>query len=149
MNDNAPQGGEQQTLLSLFQTYLEDMGRVGARHEALRTFYVSVISALSAFLAMAGKDGVFQAVRDTASVVVGLVGITLCVAWMLHMSSMAKLFTAKRETLRTIEQRLPFQLFATEERHLQNVQRIRLTTIDRLVAIAFVVLFAALLFVKV
>ena len=44
MNGNAPPDGEQQLLLSLCQTYLEDIGRVGARHEALRTFYVSVMS---------------------------------------------------------------------------------------------------------
>jgi hypothetical protein len=48
---------DRETLLELFKTYLDDLGRIGSRHENVRTFYVSVISALFVFLAMAGKDG--------------------------------------------------------------------------------------------
>ena len=139
---------EKNVLLALYQAYLEDMGRIGARHETLRQFYVSVISAVFVFLAMAGSEGVFHAVQGAVLVTVAFVGMIICVSWFLQMGSFARLFTAKRATLCRLEQRLPFQLFATEDDELQKTSRIRLTTLDRIVAVAFILLFVALLLFK-
>ena len=148
MTESNGKNDEQSVLLELFKSYLEDLGRIGGRHETLRQFYVSVISALFVFLAMAGKEGLFQAVRGGVLVIVALVGIIVCVAWILHMSSFADLFSAKTATLCKLEEKLPFQLFSTEKQELKEKGRIRLTTVDRIIAAAFILLFIALLFFK-
>jgi hypothetical protein len=140
---------KQTVLLGLFQAYLEDMGRIGARHETLRQFYVSVISALFVFLAMAGKDGPFQAVRGAVLVMVALVGVAICVSWLLHMRSFRRLFDAKRATLCRIEAELPFHPFSTEAAEQRERPRIHLTTVDQVVAVGFILLFGALLLCKV
>jgi hypothetical protein len=43
--------------VEMYKAYLEDLGRIGGRHENARKFYVSVISALFVFLSMAGTGG--------------------------------------------------------------------------------------------
>jgi hypothetical protein len=139
---------DREVLLLLFQAYLEDMGRIGARHETLRQFYVSLVSALFVFLAMAGKDGLFQEVRGAVLIMATAVGIFICVSWLLHMGSLASLFRAKRATLSEIEKQFPFQLFASEDIELKNARRLRLTTVDRIVAAGFVLMFFTMLFLK-
>jgi hypothetical protein len=138
---------EQEIRLEVYRAYLEDLGRLGGRHETLRQFYLSVISALAAFLALAGKDGLFQGVREVATVV-GLVGALICLAWCLHMGRFADLFSAKAKTLRQMESGLPSTPFALEDQALAGMSYPRLTRVDQGVGLAFIVLFAALVYVK-
>ncbi len=145
MGNSDESKSEQGLLLALFQTYLDDLGRIGVRHETLRQFYITVISALFVFVAMAGENGPLAKVPKHALLMVGLVGVAICLSWFFHMSSFAAIFKAKRATLCEIEKKLPFQLFGTEDRILSQKFRMRLTTVDRIVAIAFVLLFAFLL----
>lgn len=138
---------EAEIRLGVYQAYLEDLGRLGGRHETLRQFYLSVISALAAFLALAGKDGIFQGVREVATVV-GLVGVLICLAWCLDMGRFADLFRAKAGTLRQMESGLPSAPFVLEDQALAGMRYPRLTRVDQGVALAFIVLFAALVYLK-
>jgi hypothetical protein len=133
--------------VDLFKAYLEDLGRVGGRHETLRQFYLSVISALATILGLAGKDGILKGVHE-AAVVVGLVGVLIGVAWFLHMGRFADIFSAKGETLEDLESDLPAKLFTTERAKLKGGQYLRLTSVDQVVAFCFIVLFAALAYMK-
>lgn len=123
--------------------HLEDLGRIGSRHETVRAFYVSVITALFTFLAMTGKDGVLQDMRGRIQALVGGVGILICTAWFFHMWSFAQIYKAKLATLRDMEQKLPFQPFQAESSSL-GVHPIRITLLDRVVALVFVGLFVLL-----
>ena len=143
-------GEDRDTILEMFKAYLEDLGRIGGRQESARAFYLSVISALFAFLTLAGTSGsrLFN-VQGTAYFIAGLVGISICVLWFSHMRSFFELFEAKLETLRELEKNLPFPLFATEKLKLDSRDYRHITVIDTLVALAFVLLFAGLIYANV
>ena len=79
--------------VEMYKAYLEDLGRIGGRHENARKFYISVISALFVFLSMAGTGGLFANVQGWVFGVVGIVGILICLAWFDHMTSFGKLIS--------------------------------------------------------
>jgi hypothetical protein len=135
--------------LNVYKAYIENIGQLGSRHEALRTFYMTVISAIFTFLALAGgTDGLFKAVKGEIFVIVAWFGIAICVAWFMHMGSFAGLFSAKLATLRKIETNLTVEPFTLETVKPQEKWRLRLTTVDRWVAVIFIGLFIWLLNVK-
>jgi len=141
---------EEEIRLTLFQHYLEDLGRLGSRHESVRQFYMTVITALFALLALAGPGGLLESVRGLVLVVVGGVGVSLCYLWHAHMKSFREIFRAKRETLQEIENDDKFHVrpFTTEDSKLGK-QHTHLTDIDQKIAIAFGVLFVALVVFKI
>jgi hypothetical protein len=106
--------------VEIYKAYLEDLGRIGERHQNVRTFYVSVISALFVFLAMAGPNGLLANVQGKVLVVVGLAGILICAAWYTHMGSFGAIYRAKLKTLRSLETAggLPLQPFTEETKLL-------------------------------
>jgi len=110
--------------IQLYKAYLEDLGRIGGRHENTRKFYMSVMSALFVFLSMAGKGGPFINVQGPALIIVGVVGILMCIAWFEHMRSFGKIYGAKFGTLRRLEEDLEkdqsLKPFIVETEILQN-----------------------------
>jgi len=134
-------------LLELFKAYLDDLGRLGERQQNSRSFYLSIISALFVFLSFAGSSNnqVIQ-IPKAAHAITGLVGIVISAAWFEHMRSFEKLFEAKLEILRSVERKLNAHLFSLEEEqlHVRNYRHI--TYIDSVAPVAFVVLFAGLIY---
>lgn len=136
--------------LEQYKAYLQDVGNIGARHETSRNFYLSVVSALFVFLAMAGKDGVFQGVQGTVLVLVALFGIAMCGVWILHMLSFGAIYRAKFGVLRAIEeQHKLFHIFDEEWKLLSADRRYKaLTALDSVMPVLFAVLFFVLLAIK-
>ena len=134
-----------ETILSLYKAYLEDLGRLGSRHETLRAFYLSVISALFVFLSLASPTGALPTISEGVKQLVGGVGILMSVSWGLHMWSFAGLYKAKFSVLSAGERDFLFKPFTAEQEALKKFQRPRLTVIDRFVAGIFAVLFLVLL----
>jgi hypothetical protein len=132
--------------VGLYKAYLDDLGRLGGRHETIRAFYLSVISALFTFLGLASPTGVLLDERIASKLSVAVVGILVCVSWLLHMKSFGQLFKAKIGVLEDLEATLLLQPFTTENRRLANVNRTRITDVDQKLAAAagvlFVVIFA-------
>jgi hypothetical protein len=145
--------------IQMYQAYLEDIGRIGSRHENARTFYVSAMSALFVFLAMAGTDGLFENVRGPVLKVVAAVGILVCLSWFEHMRSFGTLFGAKLNTLHKLEDALeknsPIKPFTEEATVLLNPKKHRnkwsyspITLVDRFTPLGFLSLFVLLAFLK-
>lgn len=105
--------------VKVYIAYLDDLGRIGSRHETQRAYYVSLITALSAFLAVAGEDGLLLEVKDAVMVIVGSVGTLVCVAWGLQMGTFRAVYRAKLKTLRDLEALLDpeFHPFTLERSH--------------------------------
>ena len=133
---------------SIFKAYLEDLGRIGTRHENTRAFYLSVISALFVFLSLAGSEGIFAGAKGSVQLVVGSVGVLICVAWHQHMNAFSKIFAAKREVLRSIEQRLPVKPFTAEKAAIDQLDYRHVTSVDKFTAGTCALLFLVLMFVK-
>ena len=135
-------------VLSIYKAYLDDLGRIGARHETLRQFYLSVISALFVFLSLAGSTGALLPVHDEVLRLVGGVGLLICLSWFLHMWTFGTIYRAKRHALAEGEAKLPFTPFTIEKTFLSGQNYFRLTIIDRFVAIVFAILFLVLVSFK-
>ena len=133
-----------------YKSYLQDVGNIGTRHENSRRFYLSVVSALFVFLSMAGQDGPFHVVQGTVLVLVGLVGIILCMAWVMHMQSFAAIYRAKFDVLRAMEEKHNlFHVFDEEWKRLKTDPRYRLLTfIDSVTPVIFAALFIAVILLK-
>lgn len=152
---NPENQGITSTVLDMYKTYLEDLSRIGARHETSRRFYLSLISALFVFLSMSGWTGVFQNVEGPVLAIVVIVGVLVCVAWFSHMRSFAWLCAAKLSALRELEGRLPAQPFGIEtERLAQLTAHVRgrrtlgympMTLVDAILPFAFAVLLLGIL----
>ena len=146
-----------QVSIQIYQAYLDDIGRIGGRHENARTFYVSVMSALFVFLSMAGKDGIFVNVQGPVLKVVAVVGILICLAWFEHMRAFGVLFGAKLKTVHKLEEALkqnqPLTPFTDEATILQDRKKTKwayspITLVDRFTPLGFLALFVLLAYLK-
>src|SRR5260221_5313750 len=92
---SAPGSSEALAYLQEYKAYLEDIGRIGERYECSKNFYVSLITALFTFLALAGKDKrVFK--LDLGFIwLVAFVGVGICSVWIAHTRSVSVLFRFK------------------------------------------------------
>jgi membrane associated rhomboid family serine protease len=133
--------------LKLYELYLEDLGRMGARHETARQFYISVVVAITGFLALAGKDQILTTVASTVGLSAAVAGILVALLWLFHMRSFATLFKVKLKILQGIENPMNFvtKPFVDEGADPCMKKRMRLTTIDTCCSVVVLVLFGALL----
>jgi hypothetical protein len=145
-----PDDGRRADYLEQYKSYLQDLGNIGDRHQNCRQFYLSVVSALFVFLSMAGKDGVLKVVEGPVRTLVGVVGIVLCIVWIMHMQSFGAIYKAKFDVLREMENQCNlFHVFDEEWKHLKRDSRFMLLTlIDSVIPVLFAALFVALLHFK-
>jgi hypothetical protein len=150
MTDNTIHDDSCANALSQYKTYIQDVGNIGVRHENSRKFYLSVVSALFVFIALAGKEGLFESVRGYVLILSGIVGILLCIVWVLHMQSFRAIYRAKLDVLRAIEGKCNlYHIFDEEWKSLKTNPRYKvLSVIDSVIPILFLLIFVALLYFK-
>ena len=111
-----PSGDPQiQLRLDQYKAYLGDLGNIGTRYTTENGFYVSIISALLAILALAKKGEAFASFDVLLYVVVPIFACLLCMIWRESMKSFSSLFKRKFDVLREMEKQLPFAPFLREE----------------------------------
>lgn len=131
-------------MIEQYKAYLQDLGNIGSRHETARGFYITVLSALLSFLALAGKDGPLKEIGHPLVVVVGIGGIAICILWLFHTLAFTALYSAKFGRLSEMETKLPFQNFVAEYAALKADRRYEpLTYVECFVAVVFGGLFIA------
>ncbi len=130
---------------AIYGSYVEDLGRIGSRHETVRAFYITLLTTLFTFLALAGKDGLLQDLRAAVQALVGLVGVAVCVAWALHMRAFHDIYQQKFKALRSIEANLPIKPFSQEN---AAALKVHITAVDQVLAVVVGVLFVALWLTK-
>jgi hypothetical protein len=91
-------------LLEQYKAYIEDIGRIGERYESSKNYYVSLLSALFTFLALAGGDSaVFKLAAKFLWLISG-VGVVICLMWIAHTLSVNALFKVKFRILTELEE---------------------------------------------
>ncbi len=125
-----------------YKAYMEDLAHIGSRHETARAFYLSVLSALLAFVALGGKDGPLKGIGTHLFELISVGAIAICVLWLANTLSFAALYRAKLIQLTRMEEKLPYQNFAAEFEELKADWRyFRITTVEGIVAFVFITLF--------
>jgi hypothetical protein len=105
-----------QLLLEEYKAYLGDLGNIGARYATANGFYVSIVSALLAILALAKKGEVLAKMDVLLYIVVPIFASLLCMIWRESMKSYSSLFKRKFDVLREMETELAlFKPFTREE----------------------------------
>jgi hypothetical protein len=100
--------------LDQYKLYVEMVDRISARRPTANSFFLTINSALLAFA------GFFTRKEDGASaplawlVVVGVVGLLLCLSWYRLVRSYRDLNTGKFRVIHEIETRLSLALFGAE-----------------------------------
>jgi hypothetical protein len=115
--DRDPSGDPQiQLRLDQYKAYLDDLGNIGTRYTTANGFYVSIVSALLAILALAEKGEALARFDVLLYIVVPIFACLLCLVWWESMKSYSSLFKRKFDVLREMEkQQLPFAPFLREE----------------------------------
>ena len=126
---------------SIYTAYLSDLGRIGERHQTLRQFYVSVVTALLTFVGLSKASDALFNVASEVRFAVGIVGIGMCVAWALHMGAFASIYRKKIAVLKKMEETWSIKPFTEEQPH-----KPRLTHVDIGAAIVMGVIFVVLFF---
>lgn len=144
MNAKTDGVGDEPSNLKIYEIYLNDLGRIGSRHETARQFYITVITAIFAFLGLAGREGVLTNIADIVKFIACLAGGLICITWLRHMRSFGVLFSGKLAVIREIEKSLPSKPFTEEQKNVELQSRARLTDIDWWTALAFALLFVLL-----
>ncbi len=125
-----------------YKAYMQDLAHIGSRHETARAFYLSVLSALLAFIALAGKGGPLHSIGTHLFELISVGAIAICVLWLANTLSFAAVYRAKLAQLTKMEEKLPHQNFAAEFIELKADWRyFRITTVEGFVAFVFITLF--------
>jgi hypothetical protein len=115
MSDGPSGNPSIQLLLDQYKAYLGDLGNIGTRYTTANGFYVSVVSALLAILALGKRGEALAKIDVLLYIVIPIFACLLCMIWRESMKSYSSLFQRKFEVLREMERRLPFQPFTREE----------------------------------
>lgn len=138
----AEESSMQNLRIEQYKAYMQDLANIGSRHETARAFYLSVLSALLAFVALAGKDGPLNSIGIHLFELISVGAIAICVLWLANTLSFAALYHAKLAQLTKMEEKLPYQNFAAELIELKVDWRyFQLTTVEGFVASVFITLF--------
>ena len=137
--------------LEQYKAYLQDLGNLGSRHETARGFFLSVLSALIAFLALAGNQGPLGKIGGPLYTLVAIAGIAVCAFWIAYTLSLSAIYRVKFRLLGEIEKncKLPCKLFSVEFPLLTDDPRYsRLTYIECGLAVVLAVLFFGSIVIK-
>lgn len=141
-------------LLDQYKLYVEMADNISARRAQANQFYISVLSALLAVVALVGKlSGSGEAGRpelvNIAFLAVSVLGLVLCVVWFVNLMSYRQLNSGKFLVIHEMEARLPFPCYDREWELLKRGREwgayLPLTTVERyvpaIVAVPFVIVF--------
>src|SRR5260370_27198391 len=99
---------ERTARLDIYKAYSGDLGNIGSRYATANGFYLSVVSALLAILALSESGKALNQITGIVHVIVPIVGMVICWIWQKTITFYSTLFLGKFEVLREMETHLPF-----------------------------------------
>jgi hypothetical protein len=111
----------QDHLLDQYKVYVEFMDRTRQRRiSASSSDVLLVVNTLLAATAAAGATGIGFGIDTLPTIVIGVVGLIVCLAWAQRINAYRSLAVAQFQVIHQIEKRLPLQLYE-EEWHVLNL----------------------------
>lgn len=142
--DRANYGNDFQThLMEQYKLCVDMADRVSARRSSVNTFYISLLSALLAFLSLIVDKALFSESINSVLFFTAILGIILCFTWYLNIQSYRRLNSLKFAVINEMEQQLPYPCFIREWEILKERQKsgrqqyIRLTTVEKTIPLIF------------
>jgi len=147
-NDGVQLDGDRtKALLEQYKLYVDSTSKISDRRGAANTFLLSTNSALVTVYGLAaGKDTTLAGSNGAAAWLIPVAGLTISVSWIALIRSYRAVNRAKFEVINNLEGRLPARLFNAEWQILKS-RHLPFTYVEQLVPGAFMIIYAALLFV--
>ena len=101
-------------LLEQYKLFVEMMDRTSRRRTQTNMFYVSLLSGLLALLSIIVDKDVFSDFQIVIFMIVGVLGLVLCVVWYVNIGSYRQLNKGKFEIIHEMEKKLPFPCYTKE-----------------------------------
>ena len=133
------------TMKELYTLYQGTAEKVSERRAAANTWMLSVNSALVALYGVFEKVKISSSPRNLWLVAIPFAGVIICSSWWALLVSYQKLNQVKFTILIEMEQELPFGIYTREEELLSANRRKNLSTIERWIPGAFIILYLLLL----
>jgi hypothetical protein len=115
-------------LLEQYKSYVGDLGNIGTRYTTSNAFYLTIISALLAILALTKKEDALSDAYILIRIVVPFFAVLLCGVWSKTIRFYQTIFGVKFSVLREMEDKgLPFHTYEEERKILANIKKERLT----------------------
>jgi len=132
-----------------YKAVLQDRGNIASGHRTARSFYISVVTALLAVLALADKNKILSGMGKELLRIVGIAGMAISMLWLFQTLSLDALYRAGFRTLEAMEERLPFQTFKAQYAQLKSDWRyFPVTYIECGVAAVFFLLFSMVMLMQ-
>ena len=104
----------QESIIEEYKLYVEMADRVSARRADTNKFYVSLLSALLAFIAFVYGKKICAGYEDVVLFSFSILGLLLNGVWFLNISTYRKLNSGKFKVIHQMEKKLPFACYDRE-----------------------------------
>lgn len=126
---------DKELLLNQWQTCVDMANSVSQRRDNMNNIFITLNLAIMAAVSITW---------DIKSLFILIVGITICILWMLNIRNYKLLNTAKFNVINSIEEKLPSAPFKDEWQFLKNSKKyMDSTTLERILPITFIILYIA------
>lgn len=131
--------------LEQYKSYAEMASIASQRRDQANRFYIILLSGLLALLSILIQMGILKGNQNVLLLAFAILGLAICVLWFFSITSYGKLSKAKYDTLRDMEESLPYKCYHKEwEILMENKYRI-LTGVERGIPIIFGIFYFILL----
>jgi len=136
-------------LIEQYKIIVEMADRTSARRGIANSFYITLLSALLAFVALLTNQGCFLTWQNILYIVLSVVGILICVTWLITIIAYKKLNRGRFAVIHEIEKHLPYPVFKQEWDILKEVKGKRkyreLTSIEAYIPVVMMIPYISLL----
>lgn len=124
---------DKELLLNQWQTCVDMANSVSQRRDNMNNIFITLNLAIIAAISI---------IWDIKSLFILIVGITICILWILIIQNYKLLNTAKFNVINSIEEKLPSTPFKDEWQFLKNSKKyMDSTTLERILPITFIILY--------
>lgn len=104
----------QEHLLDQYKLYVEMADRISLRRDQSNRFYSALLTGLLAVLAVVVDRDILSEVQAVVFLAVALVGMAVCIVWLINIRSYEQLNSGKFKVVQEMEVQLPFPSYLRE-----------------------------------
>ena len=140
-------GNYNKDLLEQYKIYVEMMDRISSRRYKSNSFYISLLSGITAFIALIYQffpnSDLF--ISNVSIIFILILSISLCIIWFIHVGSYRQLNNAKFKIIHKMEKKLPYECYKKEWDKIKKKFYIKLTVLEQVIPIIFIIIFIVLI----
>lgn len=141
-------GDYNKDLLEQYKLYVDMMDRISSRRYKSNYFYISLLSGMLAILSLVFEQNILlnDSILSYTPIFISILGICLCMTWVIHIGSYRQINDAKFEIIYEMEECLPYKCYKREWDKVKKKKYVKLTIIEQIIPLIFIVLYVILLY---